>query len=197
MRQLILLAALLVATSVQCQPATQRIRGDVTSLEGNVLGVRTRAGEVLNIRLADNYTVAGLVKVDRSVLVDGAYIGTASLPGADGTLSALEVLVFPDNMRGAGEGHGPWDLQPGSQMTNATIAQVVRSGDERRLTLRYKDGEKTVVVPESAPIVTFAPGERALLVPGAHIILTATRAADGTLGATRVTVGKDGLVPPM
>jgi hypothetical protein len=197
MRRLLAFAILLSAAGALAQAPTQRIRGDVSALDGSVLTVKARSGETLTVKLADNYTVAGLVAIDRAALVDGAYIGTASLPRADGTLAALEILVFPDAMRGAGEGHGPWDLQPGSQMTNATIARVQLTGSERQLTLRYKDGEKTVVVPEGVPIVTFEPGERALLVPGAHIILTAAKQPDGTLTATRVTVGKNGLVPPM
>jgi hypothetical protein len=197
MRRLLAFAILLSAAGALAQAPTQRIRGDVSALDGSVLTVKARSGETLTVKLADNYTVAGLVAIDRAALVDGAYIGTASLPRADGTLAALEVLVFPDAMRGAGEGHGPWDLQPGSQMTNATIARVQLTGSERQLTLRYKDGEKTVVVPEGVPIVTFEPGERALLVPGAHIILTAAKQPDGTFTATRVTVGKNGLVPPM
>jgi len=197
MRRILLLAALVVTAGAIAQTPTQRIRGDVTALDGNVLTVKARGGETLTVKLADNYTVAGLVAIDRAALVDGAYIGTATLPKADGTLAALEVLVFPEAMRGTGEGHGPWDLQPGSMMTNATIARVERTGNERQLTLRYKDGEKQVVVPDGVPIVTFDAGERSLLVPGAHILLTAAKQPDGTLTATRVTVGKNGLVPPM
>jgi hypothetical protein len=120
------------------------------------------------------------------------------MPQADGSLVSLEVLVFPESMRGSGEGHYPWDLQPGSMMTNATVAEVGSAGAKgRRVTLRYKDGEKSIVVPEDVPIVTFEPGERSMLVPGAHVLLTATRQPDGTLTAARVAVGKDGLVPPM
>ncbi len=196
-RFLLIVAILAVAAGATAQAPTQRIRGDVAALDGNVLTVKARSGETLVVKLADNYTVAGLVAIDRSALVDGAYIGTATLPRADGTLAALEVLVFPEAMRGSGEGHGPWDLQPGSLMTNATIARIERTGKEAQLTLKYKDGEQKVVVPEAAPIVTFVPGERVLLVPGAHIILTAAKQPDGTLTAARVTVGKNGLVPPM
>jgi hypothetical protein len=129
----------------------------------------------------------------------GVFVGTASMPQPDGTLKALEVLVFPEAMRGTGEGHYAWDLKPGSMMTNATItavAPVTQSGGHQ-MTLKYKDGEKTILVPDDAPIVTFEPGDRALLVPGAHFLLTATAQPDGSLTATRVAVGKNGLVPPM
>ena len=101
-------------------------------------------------------------------------------------------------MRGSNEGHYPWDLKPGSMMTNATIADVASVGQGgRRMTLKYKDGEKSIVVPEDVPIVTFEPGDKAMLVPGAHILLTATPQPDGSLTAARVAVGKNGLVPPM
>ena len=197
MRNLIIAIALFAAAGVAAQAPTQRIRGDVAALDGTTLTVKTRSGESLTVKLADNYTVAGLVTVDRTALADGAYVGTAAMPRPDGAQTALEVLVFPESMRGTGEGHGPWDLMPGSTMTNATIARVAKDGTDHRLTLRYKDGEKTVIVPDNVPLVTFEGGDRSLLVPGAHIILTATKQPDGTLTATRVTVGKNGLVPPM
>jgi len=197
MRNLIFAIALFTAAGVAAQAPTQRIRGDVAALDGTTLTVKTRSGESLTVKLADNYTVAGLVTVDRTALADGAYVGTAAMPRPDGAQTALEVLVFPESMRGTGEGHGPWDLAPGSTMTNATIGRVVKDGTDHRLTLRYKDGEKTVIVPDNVPLVTFEGGDRSLLVPGAHIILTATKQPDGTLTATRVTVGKNGLVPPM
>ena len=179
------------------QTPPQRIRGDVVSLDGNVLQVKSRAGEALTVKLADNYAVSAVVKKDLANIVPGTFIGTATLPNADGTLLALEVLIFPEAARGSGEGHYPWDLQPGSMMTNATVFDVVKVDAAHRLTLKYKDGEKVVVVPPGAPIVTFEPGDRAMLVPGAHVMLGATKQPDGTLTATRVNVGKDGLVPPM
>lgn len=197
MRRFMLLAALLAATAVAAQTPPQRIRGDVVTIDGTALVVKSRTGETMTVKLADNYAVVAVVAVDRAKIAEGAFIGTAAMPQPDGTFSALEVLVFPEASRGSNEGHGPWDLRPGSTMTNATIAQVVRSGNEQRLTLRYKDGEKTVVVPEGVPVVTFEPGERAMLVPGAHIMITASRQGDGPWTAARVLVGKDGLVPPM
>jgi len=201
MRPLSLLVAAAVLTlAAQAgaqQPATKRIRGDIVAIEGTKLQVRTREGPVADIDLDEKYTVTAVVKIEPSAIARGSFVGTASMPEADGTLRALEVLVFPESARGSGEGHYAWDLQPGSMMTNATVAEVVDMGAGRRMTLRYKDGEKIVTVPPAAPVVTFQPGGREMVVPGAHVILTATVRPDGTLGATRMSVGKDGLVPPM
>jgi len=176
---------------------TQRIRGDVVALDGLNLQVRSRTGELVAVKLAETYTVTGVVKVDIDRIAAGSFVGAASMPLPDGTQTALEVLLFPEARRGSGEGHYPWDLQPGSMMTNATVADVVSVDKGRKLTLRYKDGEKVVFVPLDVPIVTFEPGDRSMLKPGAHIIVTATKQPDGSLTAAGVAVGKDGLVPPM
>ena len=180
-----LLCGLCAAALAQAPPPTQRIRGDV-------------AGETFAVKLAENYTVTAVVKTDVSTIKPGTFVGIATMPQPDGTQVALEVLLFPESMRGTGEGHYPWDLKPGSMMTNATVADAVAvSSGGRRMTLKYKDGEKTIVVPDDAPIVTFEPGDKAMLVPGAHILVTAAKQPDGTLTAARVAVGKNGLVPPM
>ena len=159
--------------------------------------MRTRTGELASITLADQYKVSAVVKAAAEAIVPGAYVGTASMPQPDGSGRALEVLVFPESGRGSGEGHYAWDLKPGSMMTNATVAQVANIDNGRRITLKYKDGEKTIDVPPDAPIVTFEPGSREMLRPGAHVMLNARIQADGSLSATGVAVGKDGLVPPM
>lgn len=191
-------AALLVALATTAfAQSTQRIRGDIVSIEGPTLEVRTRAGDLATIKLADNYRVSAVVRSSADAITQGSYVGTASLPQPDGTGRALEVLIFPESGRGSGEGHYPWDLQPGSMMTNATVAQVVNIDAGRRMTLKYKDGEQTIVVPPNVPIVTFEPGSRELLVSGAHVLVNARVQADGSLSATGVAVGKDGLVPPM
>jgi hypothetical protein len=190
--------ALSATALAQAPLPTQRIRGDVTALDGVNLQVKSRSGEALAIKLADNYTVTAVVKIDMSAIKTGTFVGTASMPQSDGTQTALEVLVFPEAMRGSSEGHYPWDLRPGSMMTNATVAEaVVEATGGRRMLLKYKDGEKWVVVPPDAPIVTFEPGDRAMVVPGAHVLITATKQPDGNLTAARVAVGKNGLVPPM
>lgn len=149
------------------------------------------------MKLAENYAVTAVTRIGIDRIVAGTYVGAASMPQPDGTEKALEVLLFPEARRGSGEGHYPWDLQPGSMMTNATVADVVAADKNRRMTLKYKDGEKVVIVPPDVPLVTFESGDRAMLKPGAHIILTATKHPDGTLTAAGVAVGKDGLVPPM
>jgi RNase P/RNase MRP subunit p29 len=179
------------------QTPTLRIRGDVVALDDNTLQVKSRTGETLAVKLADNFVVSAVVKRDLAAVVPGTFIGTATMPRPDGTFQALEVLILPEAARGSNEGHYPWDLQPGSMMTNATVSEVVAVDAARKLTLKYKDGEKVVVVPANAPIVTFEPGDRAMLVPGAHVMFGAARQPDGTLTAGRVNVGKDGLVPPM
>jgi hypothetical protein len=193
------LVCLCASTMAQTPPPTQRIRGDVVALDGVHLQVRSRGGETLAVTLADDYVVTAVVKVDLTAVKPDVFVGVASMPQPDGTLTALEVLVFPEAMRGSGEGHYAWDLKPGSMMTNATVTNtgtVAQTGG-RRMTVKYKDGEKTIVVPEDAPIVTFESGDRAMLVPGAHVLLTAAKHPDGTLTAARVVVGKNGLVPPM
>ena len=193
-----LLCGLCATALAQAPQPTQRIRGDIVALEGLALQVKARTGETVAIKLADNYSVTAVVKIDVSAIKPGSFVGTASMPQADGTQLALEVLLFPESMRGSNEGHYPWDLKPGSMMTNATVADAVAVSDgERRMVLKYKDGEKTVIVPPDAPVVTFEPGDRAMVVPGAHVIITAAKQPDGGLTAGRVAVGKDGLVPPM
>lgn len=194
----LVLSLLVSCLAVAQTPApTQRIRGDVVSVDGLNLQVKERSGALLAIKLAESYVVTGVVKVGIEAITPNAFVGAATMPQSDGTQTALEVLVFPESGRGSGEGHYPWDLQPGSMMTNATVAEVVAVGPSRRMTLRYKDGEKVIVVPSSVPIVTFEPGDRAMLKAGAHVLLTAARQPDGSLTAARVAVGKDGLVPPM
>ena len=194
---LLLNCAALAAMAQAPAAPTQRIRGDVVSIDGQALKVRSRTGEVLDVKLADNYTVTSVVAVGMDRIVPGAYVGTASLPQPDGSHKSLEVLVFPEARRGSGEGHYPWDLQPGSMMTNATVAEVARVDQAHRLTLKYKDGEKVITVPPGTPVVTFEPGERTMLVPGAHVMFGAVKQPDGTFTASGVNVGKNGLVPPM
>jgi hypothetical protein len=195
----VLVLALLVslAATAWAQSSTQRIRGDVVAIEGQKLQVRSRSGEMVAIDLADQYTVTSVVRIAPEAIAPGSFVGTAALPQPDGTERALEVLVFPESGRGSGEGHYAWDLQPGSMMTNATVANIVDIDNARRMTLKYKDGEKVIIVPPNVPIVTFEPGGREMLRPGAHVMLGATVRPDGSLTATRVSVGKDGLVPPM
>lgn len=178
-------------------PQITRVRGEIEKLDGNALTVKSRDGSVIAIHLAANATVSGVVPASLADITAGKFIGVTGMPRPDGTQLALEIHVFPESMRGVGEGHRAWDLKPESTMTNATVADVVSSSKDRMLTLRYKEGEQKVFVPEAAPIVTYVPADRSALKPGAHVFVIAQRAADGTLSAPRVSVGLNGLVPPM
>jgi len=193
----IVIAASLAAPSVPAQPQpVQRLRGTVQAIDGSTLVIAERSGATVRVALTETTGVSEVLAIGTDAIKPGVYIGTAALKGADGSLSALEVLVFPDAMRGTAEGHGPWDLQPGSTMTNATIAQVVASPNGHTLVLRYKDGEQTVVVPDGVPIVTYRNADRSLLVPGAKVVLFA-QMRDGMLTALRVLAGRYGFQPPM
>lgn len=199
----ILAALLIVAVSaaaiaqVPAQTTPVRVRGTVQKIENSVLTVKARDGKLVSIRLADVYAVNGVAKAKLEDVAAGKFIGVTTLGERNGELIALEVHIFPENMRGTGEGHYDWDLKPNSKMTNANVADVVGIGKDRVLTVRYKGGEKKVRVPDTATIVSFAPAERSELRRGAHIFCVAQRQPDGTLTAARVNVGLKGIVPPM
>lgn len=177
---------------------TVRVRGTIERVDGPVYVVKSRDGSDLKITLAENAGVVAVVKAALADVKPGTFVGIASMPQPDGGQRALEVLIFPEAMRGAGEGHYAWDLRPQSMMTNANVEQLVTGVDGPTLTLKYKDGEKKIVVPADAPIVAFAPGDKAELKPGAKIFIAAAKKQpDGTLQAARVGYGKDGLTPPM
>ncbi len=185
----------LVATAASAETSS-RIRGTVTSLDGTALHVLAD-GKDTAITLAPDYAVTALVAAKLSEVQPGSYIGTAAETQADGTLVAKEIHIFPETMRGAGEGHRGFDLGPKSTMTNGTVGNEVKGTSGSTLVVAYKGGEKTIVVPPGAPVVMFAPGDKAMMVPGAHVIVQVRADAGGQLTAERVTVGKDGLVPPM
>ena len=197
-RRLFLAGAMLASTGAIAQTAPPtRVRGTVAALEGNSLTVNSRDGQKLEIMLKDGFAVASVKKVELSSIEPNSFIGTATRTGADGKLTAIEVLVFPEALRGTGEGFYPWDLEPGSMMTNGTVKGAVTAASGRELTIGFKDSSNTVYVPPSAPVVTFAPATRDDLKPGAPVFVVATKDAEGKLGAARVTVGKDGVAPPM
>lgn len=197
MRRTLLAATALLALSLPAMAQTvQRVRGTVKALEGNVLVVDTREGDVARITLAPNYTVAAVVPATLADAKPGAFIGTAAT-GPKDKLRAVEVLIFPEALKGSGEGHYPWDLMPESTMTNATIESEVTGSDGRELTVVAKGEKLRVMVPPGIPIVTFEPGTPAMLSPGAKVFIGAQKQADGTLTAARVNAGKDGLTPPM
>jgi hypothetical protein len=172
------------------------MRATIEKVDLPRITVRERSGEVITLTLAEPLAINEVVPIEISAIQAGSFIGTAALTKADGSLEALEVLVFPEAARGAGEGHYPWDLMPQSTMTNATVSGLSQVPKGRELSLRYKDGEKKVVVPDGVPIVTFKPGDASLIVVGARIFATAML-RDGVPTVSRITVGRNGFAPPM
>jgi hypothetical protein len=189
-----------LAQSPPAPPPTSpptRMRGSIASIDANTATITTREGTTVPVKLADNWSVMLVSPMTLADIKEGTFVGIASTKGPDGSLNALEVLIFPEAARGSNEGHYPWDLQPESMMTNATVATVAAAPDGQMLTLKYKDGTQTIHVKPGTPIVTFAPGDRSDAKPGAKVFLGATKAADGGMTAQRLLVGKDGLTPPM
>jgi hypothetical protein len=189
-------AAPAMAPAASPAPAPTRVRGVISKIDAHEVQVTTRGGDAVTLKLADNVGVRWIEPIKVSAIKPGSFIGTAAVTQPDGTLKALEIQVFPESMRGVGEGHRPWDLGAGSTMTNGTVGDL-KVSKGRMLTLTYKGGEQKVFVPEGAPVITYAPTTKADLKPGAHVIVTAIHNSDETLTATRIGVGKDGLVPPM
>ena len=194
-----LLIVSMLGTAVWAQqPPTVRIRGSIESIDGPNLMIKSREGTDMKVRMTDNVAVFGVAKTELSDIKEGSYIGVTAMPEPDGTQKAVAVHIFPENQRGASEGFRPWDQRAGSTMTNATVAQTVKGIDGQNILVKYKDGEKKVVVPPGTPIVTFVAGDKSELKPGAKVIIfSATKKDDGTLEASRVNVGRDGITPPM
>jgi hypothetical protein len=202
MRKIASLVALLtvafLGTASAQQPPTVRIRGTIEAVDGPMLSIKTREGTDVKVRMTDNVAVFGVAKTSLSEIKEGSYIGVSAMPEPDGTQKALAVHIFPENQRGAAEGFRPWDLRPNSTMTNATVAETVKGTDGQNILVKYKDGEKKVVVPPDTPIVTFVAGDKSEVKPGVKIIIFgAAKKDDGTLEAARVNIGRDGITPPM
>ena len=180
------------------QPPMVRIRGTIEAVDGPMLSIKSREGTDMKVRVTDNVAVFGVAKTELSEIKEGSYIGVTAMPEPDGSQKAVAVHIFPENQRGAAEGFRPWDARPNSTMTNATVAQTVKGTDGQNILVKYKDGEKKVLVPEGTPIVTFVAGDKSELKPGVKIIIFgAVKKDDGTLEANRVNVGRDGITPPM
>jgi hypothetical protein len=191
------LGAALLASTAWAQDAMVRVRGTIERVEDGVYVVKSREGAELKLKLAAGGGVSAVVPAKLADIKQGQYIGVAALPMADGSQKALEVHIFLEAQRGLAEGHRPWDLQPNSTMTNANVEAQVASADGQVLTLKYKDGEKKITVPDGIPIVAYAPGDAGDLKPGAKIFVGgAKKLPDGTLETGRVNVGK-GTAPPM
>jgi hypothetical protein len=197
-----LIAVAMVAASTlyaiaQQSPTPSRVRGTIEAVDGDVLSVKSRGGEDVKLHMAADMRVVGIVKIGLSDIKVGSFVGTTTVPGSDGVPTAVEVHVFPEDMRGTGEGSRPYDLRPNSSMTNATVAESVAGNDGHTLLIKYKDGEKKVLVSPETPVVTYVPGEKSDLKAGAKVIAFMKKLPDGSYETNRVSVGRDGLTPPM
>jgi hypothetical protein len=191
------LAGVLIAASCAAyaqQPQTQRVRGQIQAVDGAVLAIKSGEADV-KVKLADNAAVYGVVKATLADIKPGAFIGVGAMPQADGSQRAIQVMIFAEQQRGTGEGHRPWD-RPNTTMTNATVATTVGSVDGQVVTVKYKDGEKKIVVGPDAVIRAYVVGGRDELKPGANVsIIAAVKQPDGTFTANRINVGRDGIAP--
>ncbi|TFY98215.1 hypothetical protein [Ramlibacter humi] len=196
-RRRLLAAALVLAVSLPAfaQNAPLRLRGTIESVDANRLVLRDRSGEQVDLALPANLVVTEVVPAKLSDIQPGSFVGAGAMPQPDGTQKAIAVLVFPETMRGTGEGHRPFDFLPQSTMTNATVAGIASAADGSRLKVAYPGGEQTIVVPPEAVIFSVKPGSRDLLVPGTRVSLTAQQ-VDGKPTATRISAGRNGFAPP-
>jgi len=189
-------ATLAIVSAAASAQAPTFVRGTITGLEGHILSVKSRDGKDLKVKLADNFGVSYAKAITLDDIKPGDFVGPASKKRADGSLEAISVQLFPAALKGVvSEGHIPWDLEPGSMMTNAIVASEVKKSNGRELTLEYKGGSQKVFVPEGVPMFTTVRGDASLLVPGATIFTVARPGPDGMLTAARVTVSKDGVKP--
>jgi len=184
-----------LAASAAFAQQTVRIRGPVEAVDGSTLTVKAgEAGEV-KVKLADNAAVFGVIKAGLADIKPGTFIGVGAMPQADGSQRAIQITIFAETLRGTGEGHRPWD-RPNTTMTNATVDTTVAGVDGQVITVKYKDGEKKIIVAPDAVIRAYVAGGKDELKPGAHIsIVNAKKMPDGSFEAARVTVGREGIVP--
>jgi hypothetical protein len=196
-RRTLACAALVAAISVSSALAQQtvRVRGTIEKVDGNAVSVKADDGAVVTLMLTSDAAVVGIVKATLADVKEGSFVGSAAMPQPDGSQKALEVHIFAESQRGTGEGHRPFSV-PNSTMTNGTVGDMVTASDGQSLTVKYKGGEKKIVVPPGVPIVRYEIGERSELKPGARVTVTsAVKKPDGTLEAARINVGRDGVVP--
>jgi hypothetical protein len=192
----IVVASSLYAIAQQ-PPTPSRVRGTIEAVDGDMLAVKSRSGEDFKLRMAGDMRLVGISKISLADIKVGSFIGTTTVPGPDGGNNAVEVHVFPEDMRGTGEGSRPFDLRPNSTMTNATVAESVVGNDGHTLLVKYKDGEKKVLVTPDTAVVTYVPADKSELKAGAKIIAFFKKLPDGSLEANRISVGLNGLTPPM
>jgi hypothetical protein len=197
-----LVAAAMIAASTlyavaQAPPTPTRVRGTIEGVDGDTLAVKSRGGEDVKLHMTGDIKVLGITKISLADIKVGSFVGTTTVPGPDGVDNAVEVHVFPENMRGTGEGSRPYDTRPNSSMTNATVAESVIGNDGHTLLVKYKDGEKKVLVSPETPVVTYVPGDKSDLKAGAKVIAFMKKLPDGSFETNRISVGRDGLTPPM
>jgi len=191
------MAATTYCATAQKPPTPTRVRGTIEAVDGDMLAVKSRSGEDFKVHMASDMKLVGIVKIALSDIKVGSFVGATTVPGPDGSNNAIEVHVFPEDMRGTGEGSRPFDLRPNSTMTNATVAESVAGNDGHTLLVKYKGGEKKVVVSPDTPVVTYVPTDKSELKPGAKIIAFFKAQPDGSYEASRISVGLNGLTPPM
>ena len=195
----IMAAAVLTAVGISSAsaqaPQTMRIRGTVEKVDGNTVVVKATDGASVTLTLTPNANIVGVVKASLADIKAGSFVGSAAMPQADGSQKALEVHIFAESQRGTGEGHRPFTI-PNSTMTNGTVGDMVTATEGGTITVKYKEGEKKIIVPPGVPIVRYEIGDRSEVKPGVHITaLNAVKKADGSIEAPRLNVGRDGLVP--
>ena len=192
-----MVAASTFAAVAQKAPVPTRVRGTIESVDGDTMQVKSRSGEDFKLHIASDVRIAGVTRISLADIKVGSFVGATTVPGPDGGNNAVEVHVFPESMRGTGEGSRPYDLKPNSSMTNATVSESVVGNDGHTLLIKYKNGEKKVFVSSDTPVVTYVPGEKSDLKTGAKIIAFVKALPDGSFETSRISVGRDGLTPPM
>ena len=190
--------ALLFAASLAAAQTPLRVRGAIEGVDGQTLSVKGRDGAMMKVKLADGARVLTLNKMTLADVKQGTFVGITAMPQPDGSQKAVEIHIFPEPMRGTGEGHYPWDLTPNSTMTNANVESSVVSNDGQTLTMKYKDGEKKVMVPPGIEVVMFAPATVADIKAGQKFFVpNAKKLDDGTLESGVIVIGSNGVDPPM
>jgi len=196
-RAALALVAALAATAALAQaPQTVHLRGVIEKVDGNSVTAKSDKGDELKLNLADKMLVVAVVKASLADIKDGDFIGSGAMPQPDGSQKAIEVHIFAEQMRGTGEGFRPWDGAPNSTMTNGTVGNTVTGVDGPVITVKYKDGEKKIMVTPDVPIVRYEVVDLSALKPGvAFSVLAAMKQSDGSFNISRINVGRDGIVP--
>ena len=195
-RAMLVVAALAATTALAQAPQTVRLRGVIEKVDGNSVTAKSDKGDELKLNLADKMLVVAVVKASLADIKDGDFIGSGAMPQPDGSQKAIEVHIFAEQMRGTGEGFRPWDGAPNSTMTNGTVGNAVTGVDGPVITVKYKDGEKKIMVTPDVPIVRYEVVDLSALKPGvAFSVLAAMKQPDGSFNISRINVGRDGIVP--